>query len=1136
MDNQNFALFESAFNLPENMDQIKISHIEVYNWGSFCGLNQVNINPDGTLITGENGAGKSTVIDALMALLRSPSKASFNIAASQNTRDRSLVSYIRGSYGRSLDENEQVCQNLRTGSTVTVVKAVYRHTHTADIVMLLGIFYITVTGSALSDVKRIYAVGSTEISVKDILRHFNNFDSRMLKAYLRAQDDVRVCDDNFSEYETHFRRRLRMDNANAPALLSRALGLKKIDNLTELIRTLVLEPSDIRKDAQESVKQFEDLSVAHEKLEIAKSQESVLSRLPVLKNDIENYEIRIAETLQAISSLDRYVATFAIEAKKRRHKEASDECALKRQDHENAEIRKKEAEENAEMCHESYIKHGGGMIERYRKELDNKKLELSRAESCLRDYNTLAALLDLDSPDSEEIFRQNLVKLQQLDEKLNLQQDEMGCKIGELNAVQRNQVKEAQDLENEIRTLELNPDSNLDQRYQNLRNELLADLRLDKNTLVYAAELMEVRPEEESWHGAIERALGGIRQTLLVSEEHYRSITGWLNRRHTGLHVRVRVADTSRRYDVSFGNRGYLQKLRWKDHAYTGWLKNFLSSKDLICVGSVEEMNDTEYSMTREGLIHRQHGFFEKKDITRIDDRHEWCLGFSSKERLAVLRQDRKLLVERRNGILEEIADVRAKLEGVKTSLRNTMLLSERKNYREIDVKSIRDEHYQLELQLDKLTNSEDLQSYLNDWEDAKKRQREMELICTRIYGEIKVLEDNLKQLEKELNDLENKLREPISEKARSMLDQTIGTMNISAAEIIEKEKMIADYLSGQKDSLVAEKNRAEKEVVTDMSTFSSRWPAESATWGQKIVDLPAYLSYLNTIRTDGLPKLVDDFKAKLNNEVTQSVAILSEKIRRELDDITRRIEKVNSVLARAEFRENTFLKIHPEKIRIPFINDFDKEVKNVLSLVTSDDHEARFRGLSKVVKILDDALNSSSLESRQLLDPRVRMRFLAKEIERGTEIVRDVLDSSSGKSGGEKEAFAGSVLAASLAYVLTPDRGAWPVYSSVFLDEAFSNTSDSVSSRVLRIFRELKLHVNLITPFKNIDIARDYARSLVIMTKSPQNESFVSELTWEEYDSRLSMKRREREEEDQEIIEEAGITVEETDAGTAAG
>lgn len=40
---------------------------------------------------------------------------------------------------------------------------------------------------------------------------------------------------------------------NAPALLSRALGLKKIDDLTDLIRKLVLEPSRIREDAGQAV-------------------------------------------------------------------------------------------------------------------------------------------------------------------------------------------------------------------------------------------------------------------------------------------------------------------------------------------------------------------------------------------------------------------------------------------------------------------------------------------------------------------------------------------------------------------------------------------------------------------------------------------------------------------------------------------------------------------------------------------------------------------------------------------------------------------------------------------------------------------------------------------------------------------
>ena len=39
--------------------QIKLAELSVYNWGSFHGLHRARIDPDGTLLTGDNGAGKS---------------------------------------------------------------------------------------------------------------------------------------------------------------------------------------------------------------------------------------------------------------------------------------------------------------------------------------------------------------------------------------------------------------------------------------------------------------------------------------------------------------------------------------------------------------------------------------------------------------------------------------------------------------------------------------------------------------------------------------------------------------------------------------------------------------------------------------------------------------------------------------------------------------------------------------------------------------------------------------------------------------------------------------------------------------------------------------------------------------------
>ena len=68
---------QTELNFSEDTEsQVKLRSVSVFNWGSFNGLHTLRINPDGTLITGENGSGKSTIIDALMTLLR-PEKRSF---------------------------------------------------------------------------------------------------------------------------------------------------------------------------------------------------------------------------------------------------------------------------------------------------------------------------------------------------------------------------------------------------------------------------------------------------------------------------------------------------------------------------------------------------------------------------------------------------------------------------------------------------------------------------------------------------------------------------------------------------------------------------------------------------------------------------------------------------------------------------------------------------------------------------------------------------------------------------------------------------------------------------------------------------------------------------------------------------
>ncbi len=58
----------------------------MYNRSSLRDLHHARIDPQGTLITGDKGAGKSIIEDALMALLLPPGKALFNVPAAQDDR------------------------------------------------------------------------------------------------------------------------------------------------------------------------------------------------------------------------------------------------------------------------------------------------------------------------------------------------------------------------------------------------------------------------------------------------------------------------------------------------------------------------------------------------------------------------------------------------------------------------------------------------------------------------------------------------------------------------------------------------------------------------------------------------------------------------------------------------------------------------------------------------------------------------------------------------------------------------------------------------------------------------------------------------------------------------------------------
>lgn len=1097
--------------------QIKLREISLFNWGSFEGLHTAHIDPNGTLITGDNGAGKSTLVDGLMALLMPPSRANFNIAAAQNDKaDRTILSYMRGSYGQEHDGTTTATKSKRSQKVITGLRAYYRqeqnkqeqsHQERGNDITLIALFWADSTATSASEVKRLYLVANRDVKLKTVLTAFDEKYDRTFKTWLESQHIKHMT--TFEEYQKLYQEVLHLNNKNAPALLSRALGLKKIDNLTDLIRTLVLEPSNLREDAQAIVKEFQDLKQEHDILVDAQEQVLRLEQLPILAKRMEEAKQQLSELKILKDAIPVYLAKIEQHA-------LAKELAVLEADYQTIEtaihdnqIQLEQIKQTAETYRDEYMKLGGNRIEALQKDINYTQDGLHRTSKNASAYQRLCEQLGISEQLTQAIFdnhqQQTQTQLSDLEHQRETAETQYLEYKFEVNQI-ANQLKA---LENDIKQVQAKKDSAIPPFYQNWRDNLCNDLNLSRDTTKFIGEMLDIKDDptdnQTAWQGAIERALGGLKTTLLVSKEDYPNVTSYINsQRHTGLHLRMQVVDETRQAGTEFLPNSFLRKLKWREHPYRDWLKGFLKKYDLTCVDNSEQLDNIPFSMTMTGLIHREWGRFEKKDTHKIDDRREWQLGFNNQSLL-------NSLLSQQQTLKTQLVEQEKILAQARQAMTNIEVLKNR---------------WQKLLE----TNWDDINAPF--WQTQLDYQQQELITLQNSQGDIAKAKQLYQQAEKNLNELQSQLIELNRKEGAKSQELKSHQLKITQNDILANHPMSeaiteqldkkfkqlahnADVLKTRLNEDIENANnrisRDSKSAIGIMGNFkgNEKWQPITADWADGEQGLPDFIQYYDKLVKEGLGKLTAKFKSRMNNNLTQSLANFKQKMNSEQEQIKQGIEQVNLVLQKTEFRQGTFLRLKIKPERITNVVEFNKQLAMLMELMTTDEHEKRFKLLNDINTVLDKAANgvtASNLESLRLLDPRYQMSFNAEEfkidIETGEDIVIDVLSSSSGKSGGEKESFAGIIVAASLAYVLTPTGGEKPIYSTVFLDEAFSNTQESVSRRVLKVFKELNIHINLITPYKNLNLAREAANSLIICERNiNEHESRLTEVTWQDYD-----------------------------------
>ena len=1095
--------------------------LELLNWGTFDkAVWTLRANGTNTLVTGDIGSGKSTIVDAITTLLLPANRISYNKAAGAETRERSLRSYVLGHYKSERNETTGATAPvaLRDSTKFSVILGVFANEGYNETVTIAQVFWLR-GGDTAGQPERLYVTADSALSISP---HFSDFGTEMaqLRKRLRAHPGVRIHD-AFPEYGRDFRRRLGIESEQAMELFHQTVSMKSVGNLTQFVREHMLEPFDAAKATKDIVDHFEDLTRAHEAVLRAQSQ---LDALTPLLADCDAYDKVAAEIAELTAQREALRYYFA------NHKLRLVEGLLSDLDSERTRLTvqaKQLAEQLASLrtretqLHVERAGHGGdrlGQIEQRLAELEKTRTTRTARAATFADLLTTAGL---DPVTTGEHFA---TRRGQIAAARGVAQESVAAsqnKLTEAAVAKRKLDEEAAEVNAELRSLQARK-NNIPARDLELRERLCRELRLTEEPLPFVGELIAVREEEADWEGAAERLLRGFALSVLVPDRHYAAVSDWINGHHlSGRIVYYRVPQTARIMPPpDFGGSALAAKLEVRDSPFAPWLERELAHRaDLECVETMAEFRRMPKAITKAGQIKGVGGRHEKDDRFRIDDRGRYVLGWSNERKIEALISRATALAVRIAGVGKELADHDA---GVRAAIAHGQVLASldaTTEFADIDYGVVVNEIADLRTEHRRLTSTST---------ELARLDAELTTVAEQIVGASdRQLDVNSKlaQATQSIADAETVraeaadiLSDPGCEPARGhfaaiaeLLAKAGHTPPAKPGACDKAQNSAVDVLVAQAERRGKRRTQLSNQVVTAMDRFRGQYPVETSELDSAVEAADGYRELHARLSRDDLPRFRATFKTYLNKNTIMEIAQFQAQLNRQSDLIRERIDTINRSLVDVDYNRGRYIRLEPERTPNTEIRDFRDDLRactdNAVSPDPNDDQysEQKFLQVKRIIERFRGREGQTEADqkwTKLVTDVRNWFTFTASERWRSDDTEYERYADSAGKSGGQKEKLAYTILAASLAYQFKLEWGVAKsrTFRFAVIDEAFGRGSDESTKFALELFGKLGLQLLIVTPLQKIHVIEPYVSAVGFVDNPTSMDSRLRNLTIEEY------------------------------------
>ncbi|WP_433700979.1 ATP-binding protein [Nocardiopsis sp. CA-288880] len=1105
--------------VPDGTSQWRADTLQMVNWGGFHGWNEARYSPGSTLISGASGTGKSTMLDAYIALMM-PSDTAFNGASNEaggrarSAEQRNLLSYLRGQTDINRVADELRDQVLRGADGAPTWGAV-------------GMTFVNDSGRKYT-VARLYFVKPGAKGNGDLITAFVTLDgylnlsrfaplakTRFTRRALRTAFSNISVFETFWEFEDSVHTRLGIGGASggrkAMRLLARLQANMQLKRVDTLYKTMVLEVPGTYQAADNALEHFADIEASYSKMVDEAKKVETLRRLPDLQRELERAQSDV-DLIHGFGADSEDVSPFQL------WRLRTERALLDTAVEENRQARAKTTAEfqqaqRDEADHQTGLDkiaedksaNGGDVIDDRLRKI--KDLETSRNgvyEANLR-FQLRTEPIHLVVPDKEEQFSEAQAAAAEFlvgfeGREGTLKDEEDACKSEQLYPLTTRQaelLKERKSLQGRA--------GMVPERLHHARVRMAEAAGLDPmNDLPFVAELIDVLPDEEHWRKAIETTLGGLARVVLVDQRTLTHLSSSID----GVPIRPRIqfqavtlADTQ---DWRGDPDHVSGKLAFKDSPFSRWVQGRVSDTgiDHLCVPDAAALAGDGPRVTPAGQTRHGHkGAHGESGDGNI-------IGFSNERRLA--------------DIDSALADLDPQIEAVRTRIKDVQDRLGDLGRQRVAHQCVADTDWASIDYLGVDRKIADFRDEIQRFRGANKILDELQAEEERLKplleeaNRLRVLEaDRLKTLEKEHGDLATKQDEvqgAVDDIDNEQSATVTGDQQEYLDELFDKNWAATDpetfsyNMRAMRNRLKADAAAAQLSVKRATEAMKQMFESFQAQWsehnlGTTVASAAGYREILDRIETTGLHERREKWQRELAAWSSDDLLKLNDVFDTAIDDIEQRLVPINAILRGLPFGGKGILQIDLRRLKIAEVVQFRSRLRELSSGVAAEltDHqvESRFKKLHEfmaLISVPEGHTKTSTPQRDRYLDVRQHVVITAVCLdEHDREIA--IHDSLGGKSGGESQELIAFIVGSALRYQLGDETRSRPRFAPVFLDEAFVKADSEYAGRAVRAWQNLGFQLIIGAPLDKVTALEPHMDLILTITKNSRGYSYITAL-----------------------------------------